>query len=58
MDTIEKSLRLTIILESRAEDDRYLQARGIGELVQAERMGWASLLHDCKEVASPIAVHG
>ncbi|MGB8477634.1 MAG: DUF4038 domain-containing protein [Acidobacteriaceae bacterium] len=39
MDMIEKNRRPTIILESRAKDDRYLQARGIEELVQAKAMG-------------------
>jgi hypothetical protein len=39
MDMIEKNRRPTIILESRAKDDSYLQARGIEELVQVKGMG-------------------
>lgn len=38
MNMIEKNRRPTIILESRAKDDRYLQARGIEELIHAEGM--------------------
>lgn len=38
MDTIEQKRCPAIILESRSKDDRYLQARGIEELVQVRAM--------------------